>query len=212
MIQVQKTIPILIDRDAALLKTVLAFQAVKQTISPIAFNEGNPLRAVPLQRACYHQVKGSLNSQMTITALRLVAGAYESAKRNKRPAKAPFTFQRPSAMFLIGARGRDARFTKDGKISIWTVAGRKRISFTISTGRSDIFSKAVEFDSLTVLIRNGKLEGKLTVTLEFPDAKGIHPVGVDLNESNALVATDTLGKTLFISGLRQKVANIRVLR
>jgi hypothetical protein len=35
-----------------------------------------------LQRAIYEQVNGTLNSQMTITALRIVAGAYVSTKRN----------------------------------------------------------------------------------------------------------------------------------
>ncbi|HEV2458604.1 MAG TPA: hypothetical protein VGS80_09580 [Ktedonobacterales bacterium] len=51
-------------------------------MSAVAFNSGKPLRAVELQRAVYEQVKGQLSSQMTITALRVVAGAYASAKRN----------------------------------------------------------------------------------------------------------------------------------
>jgi hypothetical protein len=51
-------------------------------VSEVAFNGAKPLRTVELQRAVYDQVKGTLSSQMTITALRLVAGAYASAKRN----------------------------------------------------------------------------------------------------------------------------------
>ena len=38
---------------------------------------------------------------------------------------------------------------------------------------------------------------------------GIHPVGVDLNETNALVAVDPDGNTLFVSGKAVKVANKR---
>ena len=58
------------------------FRTVQNAVSEVAFNGGKPLRAVELQRVVYEQVKGTLSSQMTITALRLVAGAYASAKRN----------------------------------------------------------------------------------------------------------------------------------
>jgi hypothetical protein len=36
-------------------------------------------------------------------------------------------FKRPKALFLVGERGRDADFRADGTLSIWTIAGRKRI-------------------------------------------------------------------------------------
>lgn len=55
---------------------------------------------------------------MTCTAIRLVAGAYASAKANKKPAQRPFAFTRPTALFLVGERGRDARFCDDGTLSI----------------------------------------------------------------------------------------------
>jgi IS605 OrfB family transposase len=49
----------------------------------------------------------------------------------------------------------------------------------------------------------------VTLTLEVPDPTGIHPVGIDLNETNALVAVDPDGQTLFVSGKAVKVANKR---
>jgi len=49
---------------------------VQNAVSEAAYNGGKPVRAVELQRAVDAQVKGQLSSQMTITALRLVAGAY----------------------------------------------------------------------------------------------------------------------------------------
>lgn len=164
---------------------------------------------MPLQRAAYHDVKGLLNSQMTITALRLVAGAYASARSNGRPAEQPFAFSRKSAMFLVGKRGRDADFRKDGTLSIWTVAGRKRISYTVPEAFQERFGQAREIDSLTVIERNGRLLGRVVLTLEYPDPRGVHPIGIDLNETNALVAVDAEGTPLFISGREVKVRNKR---
>jgi len=209
MVQAQRTFTILLPDDPDLQATLDAFQQVQHKVSPTAFNEGKPLKAVPLQRACYHQVKGILNSQMTITALRLVAGAYASAKRNRRPAQRPFNFNRRAAMFLVGKRGRDADFRKDGTLSIWTVAGRKRISYQVPEAFQHWLNEALEIDSITVIDRKGRLLGRVVVTLEWPDPKGVHPVGIDLNETNALVAVNPEGQALFISGLRTKVANKR---
>jgi hypothetical protein len=80
--EIQRTITILLPDDADVRATLTAFCSVQNAVSEAAFNGGKPLRAVELQRVVYEQVKGTLSSQMTITALRLVAGAYASAKRN----------------------------------------------------------------------------------------------------------------------------------
>lgn len=209
MVTTQRTFTILLPDDPDLRATLDAFQQVQQQVSAVAFNDGRPLLAVPLQRACYHQVKGVLNSQMTITALRLVAGAYASAKRNNRPAQRPFAFNRRAAMFLVGVRGRDADFRKDGTLSIWTVAGRRRISYQVPEAFQGRLEAAQEIDSVTVIEREGCLLGRVVVTVEYPDPKGVHPIGIDLNETNALVAVNPEGEPLFISGLRTKVANKR---
>jgi IS605 OrfB family transposase len=210
--ETQRTITVTLPDDPDLRATLAAFQRVQQQVSPVAFNEGTPLKAVPLQRACYHAVKGTLNSQMTITALRLVAGTYASAKSNKRPAQKPFQFYRKSAMFLVGSRGRDADFRSDGSLSIWTVGGRKRISYQIPLDFQPLFQQAKEVDSLTLIERKGKLLGRVVLTLEYPDPKGVHPIGIDLNETNALVAVNGEGKSLFISGKEIKVRNKRSLK
>jgi IS605 OrfB family transposase len=209
LVETQRTVTITLPDDPDLRATLDAFQRVQQRVSPVAFNDGQPLKAVPLQRTCYHEVKGTLNSQMTITALRLVAGAYASARANKRPAQKPFNFHRKSAMFLVGQRGRDAAFRKDGSLSIWTVAGRQRFSYRIPQALQRLFEQANEIDSLTVIERKGKLLGRVVLTLEYPDPRGIHPIGIDLNETNALVAVDVEGNNLFISGKDVKVRNKR---
>jgi putative transposase len=127
----------------------------------------------------------------------------------QKPAQRPFLFKRPAALFLVGERGRDARFCDDSTLSIWTVAGRKRISYAVPDAFKTTLAEAVEIDSLTVIERDGRLLGRIVVTLRVPDPKGVHPIGIDLNETNALVAVDPDGNTLFVSGRDFKVRNIR---
>src|SRR5512145_1512487 len=206
---VQRTLTIRIADDPDLRTTLTGFQGVQQRISAACYNDGTPLSALALHRAVYEDVKGTISSQMTCTAIRLVAGAYASAKANKKPAQRPFQFKRPTALFLVGVRGRDARFCDDGTLSIWTVAGRKRIAYTVPDAFKTTLAEAVEIDSMTVIACDGRLLGRVVVTLRVPDPKGIHPVGIDLNETNALVAVDPDGNTLFVSGRDCKVRNIR---
>jgi IS605 OrfB family transposase len=206
-VDIQRTVTILLPEDDDLRRTLDAFRAVQQQVSEACYNNGNPLAAVPLHRAVYHRVKGSLNSQMTITALRLVAGAYASAKRKRKPATRPFLFRRAAATFLVGARGRDASFRADGSLSIWTVGGRKRLPYTVPAKFQRRLAQAKEIDCLTVVERDGRLIGRVVVTLDVPDPTGVQPVGIDLNETNALVAVDVAGRELFVSGKEVKIAN-----
>jgi IS605 OrfB family transposase len=210
--QIRRTITIVIAPDPDLAATLDAFRQVCQQLSPICYNEGTPLRPITLQRQCYHQLKGTLNAQMTITAMRRVCGAYTSAKRHQRPATAPFAFQRKAALFLVGTRGRDADFRADGTLAIWTIAGRKRLTYTMPEVFQARLAQAREIDSLTVIERDGRLLGRVALTLDVPDPQGMHPVGIDLNETNALVAMDAEDRTLFISGKAVKVANRRTFK
>src|SRR5947208_10716955 len=194
---IQRTITIIIEPDRDLERTLEAFREVQHALSEPCWNSGKPLGALALQRLMYHEVKGSLSAQMTISAIRTVCAAYQSARSNKKPATRPFVFRRARALFLIGSRGRDADFRKDGTLSIWTVAGRKHLPYSIPEDFKPMFARAKELDSLTVIKRDGKLIGRLTLTLEVPEPAGILPVGIDLNETNALVAVDPDGRSLF---------------
>jgi len=206
---ITRTITILLPDDADLRATLLAFQMVQQHLSPVCYNGGSPLGALALHRACYRDAVGVLNSQMTCSAIRLTAGAYASAKSNGKPAQRPFLFKRPRALFLVSQRGRDADFRTDGTLSIWTVGGRKHISYIVPAAFQVTLANAKEIDSLTVIERDGRLLGRVTLTLAAPDPQGILPVGVDLNETNAIVAVDPDGHTLFVSGRAVKVKNKR---
>ena len=209
---IKRSVTILLPDDSDLRATVAAFQRVQQELSATCFHDGKPLRALVLHRAMYAQVAGTLNSQMTCSAIRLTAGAYASARSNGRPAQQPFAFRHARALFLVGQRGRDADFRADGTLSIWTVAGRKRISYGVPDAFKETLAAAKEIDSLIVIERNGKLLGRVTLTFEAPEPHGVHPVGIDLNETNALVAVDPDGNTLFLSGKAVKVANKRTYK
>jgi putative transposase len=206
---IQRTVTIVIESDPDLRQTLNVFREVQAALSPVAFNDGRPLGPIALQKRVYHAVKGRLNSQMTISAIRQVAAAYVSARSNGKPATRPFAFRKVRALFLVGKRGRDADFRADGTLSIWTVAGRKHLAYTVPDAFKARLQQAKEIDSLTVIERDGKLLGRVTVTLEVPDPVGALPVGIDLNETNALVAVDPDGNTFFASGKAVKVANRR---
>jgi predicted RNA-binding Zn-ribbon protein involved in translation (DUF1610 family) len=208
--------------DEDLCRTLAVFQAVQQQLSAPCFNGGQPLSAVALQRACYHEVKGQLNAQMTCTAIRLVAAAYQSACSHRRPPRRPFQFRRRRALFLIGPRGRDARLCPDGTLSIWTLAGRQRLPYREPEAFQQRLAQVKTIDSLTVLERDGQLIGRLTITLEGPDpqplpaadeaASSSQIVGIDLNETNALMAIDGQERVLFVSGKAVKVHNRRTAK
>lgn len=206
---IKRSATILLPDDPDLRATVAAFQRVQQELSEPCYNNGAPLSALALHHAMYVRVAGTLNSQMTCSAIRLTAGAYASAKGNRHEIERPFAFRRARALFLIGKRGRDADFRADGSLSLWTVAGRKHISYVVPDVFKATFAHAKEVDSLTVIERDGRLLGRVTLTLDAPEPQGVHPVGVDLNETNALVAVDPDGNTFFVSGKAIKVANKR---
>jgi putative transposase len=121
-------------------------------------------------------------------------------------------FKRPAAMFLVGQRGHDADFRADGTLSIWMVAGRKRLSYIVPTALRALFDAAKEIDSVTVIERRGKLYGRVALTLDAPAPRGVVPMGIDLNETNVVVAVDADGREYFQSGKATKVRNYRTMQ
>jgi len=206
---VQKTLHVVIEPDQDLRETLNVFTGVCNQVSPTAYNSGKPLNALRLHKAEYPAVKGVLSSQLTCTAIRLTAGAYVAARKNGHEITRPFRWKAPYALFLIGTRGRDARFKPDGTLSIWTVGGRKHLRYHVPEVFQDTFSNVTTIDSVVVVPNGDTFIGHVCVTLEVPDAPGIVPVGVDLNETNAIIAVDADGRTLFITGLHRRVLNTR---
>ncbi len=69
---IQRTITILIEPDPDLERTLEAFREVQNALSEPCWNSRRPPGALALQRLMYHEVKGSLSAQMTISAIRTV--------------------------------------------------------------------------------------------------------------------------------------------
>jgi hypothetical protein len=152
---------------------------------------------------------GPLNRQLTWSAIRRTAGVYTSARSNGHAVERPAAFRRTRALCLVGQRGRDADVRTDGALSLWTVAGRQRRSYTVPDALKAPVAAAKQSDSLTVIERNGRLLGRVTLTRDVPDPQGVHPVGIDRNETNALVAVDPDGTTFLVSGPAVTGANQR---
>jgi len=205
----ERTAQIVIEPDEDLRNTLGAFTDICNDISPTAWNKGKPLGALDLHRATYSKTKGRISSQLTCTAIRLTAGAYVAAKSNGHKIEKYFKWKRGFALFLVGKRGRDASFRRDGTLSIWTMEGRKHLKYSIPDYFTETLEGAVEIDSIVVKQRKDKLIGYVALTVEVQEAKGIHPVGIDLNETNAIVAVDADDRQLFISGLSRRVLNKR---
>jgi putative transposase len=199
---IQRTIPIILDENPLVLATVLEFNRYQRCISPACFNNGTPLRAVLLQQEVYRQVKSTLGSQMKCSAIRRTAATYAALKSNGKPAKQPVQFRKPSALFLAG---KDFSFKKDGTLSIGTLQGRQRIGWRIPKHFQFDFDFSKSIDSLTVT----KNSAHLCITLEVPEPAGVVPVGIDLGVNNALVAS-TATDTLFVSGKDLSIRNTKL--
>jgi putative transposase len=199
---IQRTIPLVVKEDDDLMTLVTEYNRFQRAISDIAFNAGKPLAAVPLHKLVYYTVPSTLPSQLKCSAIRNVAGAYSSAKRNHKPATHAFAFKRKAALFLFT---KDFSFTRQGQLSISTSVGRKKLDYTVPEYAKVDFANAISYDSIVV---TGTNQITLCVTLEVPEPKSITPVGIDLGINNALVAS-TDKKTLFVSGSALKQANKR---
>jgi IS605 OrfB family transposase len=92
------------------------------------------------------------------------------------------------------------------------VAGHKRLPYIIPTSLRPLFESAKGIDSVTVIARKGKLYGRVALTLEAPEPHGIVPVGIDLNETNAVVAVDADGREFFQTGKATKLRNQRTMQ
>ena len=229
----QRAIPVTVAQDDDLVETVARYMRARNLASGYCFNGGEkPLSRGELQEVAYREIRDAgVSAQMTCSICRSVAAAYvvreqRIRKREKERARAVrvgvvekklprllerrvIAFDRPTALFLIGPRSRDAAFRSDGILSISTVAGRRKLTYAVPRVFQDRFKDAVSLDSLTLRIIDGKLRGNLALTLEVPEPVGRNPVGVDLNETNLIVAVDCEGREFFHDGIPMKAKNKR---
>lgn len=229
--RIQRTIPVLVAQDPDLIETVLRYTWARNIASEYCFNGGGrPLSRGALQESAYREIREAtgLSAQMACSVCRSVAAAYivrekrirkrdreraRALKAGKKPPRSlerrAIVFDRPVALFLVGPQSRDAGFRQDGTVSISTAVGRKHLAYSVPDAFRERFSDAVSLDSLTLRVIDGRLRGHLALTLEAPEPAGIRPVGVDLNETNLIVAVDSEGREFFHDGVPLKARNKR---
>lgn len=198
----QRTVAIKLEDDSDLRATLEAYKAIQQTVSDIAAKSGKGSSALDLHKRSYSKVRGPLKAQLVCTAIRSVAAAY--AKKDESNTNT-IKFKQPRAMFLIGKAKRDAGFNDDGTVSIWTVAGRKKLKYSVPAAFKSTIAAAESFDAICVAIKNGRLHATVSVTLPDGQPDGALPVGVDINNANAVVAVNVRGRSMCVNGIAHRL-------
>jgi len=198
----QRVVTLTLEDDPDLRSTIESFRIIQQAVSEIAAKLVNASSAIALHRKSYSRVRGPLKAQLTCTAIRSVAAAY--GQRGDSKIKDPIQFNKPRAMFLIGKAKRDASINKDGTVTVWTIGGRKRLKFTVPQQFKSAMAQAESFDALCVAISRGRLHATLSVTLPDPECVGALPVGVNLNDVNAIAAIDMNGRSMCVTGVAHR--------
>ena len=201
----QKVIPLSIANDADLRATIESFRLIQQRVSEIAFAAGCPRSAVGLHQLSYSQVKGTLRSQLTCTAIRSVASEYTRVRKQSKRVYGPIHFSKPRALFLIGKSKRDACPPRKETIRVWTVAGRKDIPCSIPTRFKAALQSVKSYDTLAVSIKKGRLVATLSVTIKDPVRVGTLPAGVAVGSKNEVAVVNAEGKSLRIITVAQNV-------
>ena len=230
--KIQRTIPLIIPFDEDLINTVKEYTRAQNIVSPTCHNNGEkPLSRLKLHEATYYELrdKTDLPSQMVCSVMRSVSSAYANRelarrkqerknqrkknklkKEQKEKPNNPIGFKKESALFLAGVgTGKDASFKSDGSLSIATIKDRKKLIYRIPEPFQKDFKTAVSVDSITLTLDKNRLRGYVTITLEVPEPNGVKPVGVDLNESNLVVAVNTKGGEFIFDGKPLKARNKR---
>jgi putative transposase len=188
------------EQAQALNETLRASNAAANEISEIAW-EHRSFGQYKIHKLAYHSVRESsgLASQVVIRSIAKVADAYILDRRRKRKFKP------------LGAIAYDDRVLrwKESEVSIWTVAGRQRITFVCGEKTAELLrSRQGESD---MLYRDGKWYLLATVSVEEPPPGTPEDwIGVDLGIKN--IATDSTGENYsgsHLKSLRHRYHRVR---
>ena len=197
-----RTIKLRVEMPLALAqRTIQQYLDACNYISQIAFEQDGMSNARRLQEQVYYDVRATfkLSAQATCSAIREVAGKYQSAQSNKQPLTAPIHFKKFSRQYQLG---RDFAYTQDGQLSISTAEGRQK--FAIHAGKwADKYADWT-LGGGVLFIQRGKVYFAQTVSKPKPAASVSGTVlGVDRGIN--LIATATDGHTAaFFAGGRVK--------
>ncbi len=197
------------DERRMLFATMERYNAACNAVSPVAFSE-REFSNIGLQKRLYRHVRETfgLSAQMTLLALRKVAGSYRSTKEAiKEQNRVLAALGRPSKSLTVlsfwehGAICYDARVLSigQGRVSIWTLDGRIKLRYL----RPGHFPAIATVKQTDLVYRDGAFW--LYATVETPDVEPVEPseyLGVDLGV--VTIATTSDGAT-FPSEATEKV-------
>ena len=201
--EITRTTRIKIDIDLEIAKqTIREWNAVCNYVSRVAFGHGCMSNAVALHHLVYQECRTSygLSAQVTQNAIRVVAGAYATARSNKVSLKKPVTFKNAAVMLQGGERGRDFSFTRSG-LSVWTVAGRiKSVPFHGEPKLSEYLSEWLLGDARLFIFRD-KVYLSVSFKTDVPDIEKPNDAVIGVDRGLNYIATATNGpRTLFFGG------------
>lgn len=178
---------------AALLATLERANMAANAISEVAWGSGT-FGQFKLQKLCYQDIRArfDLTAQVVIRLLAKVADAYKLDKKRQR------VFRKHGS---IAYDDRILRYGDD-RVSIWTVEGRRSISFVCDDrARRLLAHRQGESD---LVYRDGTFYLFATINYEEPPAGPVEDViGVDLGVVNIAVDSD---------GNRHSGAHVNALR
>lgn len=166
-----------------------------------------------IQEATYRHSRGvhGLPSQMAISAIRSVTGAYQTihATQKRWSITPQFKKQKYSLVW-----NRDFSLNKQtGDFSLNTVGGRQKIATEWSG--NEAYRGLEKYGTATIAYRHGHWFIFVPVTVEAPEPGIIqNVVGVDLGINFLATAYDSAGRTHFFSGreVKDKRAHYKKLR
>jgi putative transposase len=172
-----KTTP---EDDAALLATLERANAAANVVSDIAW-ETRTFGPYALQKACYHSIKAEfdLTAQVVVRVAAKVADAYKLDR------------ERPRRFRPHGSMAYDDRILRygDTHVSIWTVEGRRSLSFVCDDRTRRLL--ACRQGESDLVYRDGRFYLLATVNYEEPAEGEVEDViGVDLGVVNIAVDSD----------------------
>jgi putative transposase len=172
------------EQHAALLATLAEANAACDAISAIAW-QAREFRRIPLQKLSYHQVKDSfrLGAQVLIRCIAKVADAYKLDRKGVRAF-------RPHGAIAFDDRNL-SWYTDKEAVSIWTVAGRQYIPYSLGEHQRKLLpDRKGESD---LVYHKGTFYLLAVCDVPEPDEQQMHGVlGLDLGIVN--LATDSDGE------------------
>ena len=205
------------DERLLLFATMERYNAACNAVSPVAFSE-HQFSNIGLQKRLYRHVRETfgLSAQMTLLAIRKVAGSYRSTREAiKEQNKVLAVLGKPLKTLTEisfrehGAICYDARVLSIGRsrVSIWTLDGRINLRYS----KPAYFPAVATVKQTDLVYRDGAFW--LYATVETPDVEPAEPseyIGVDLGV--VTIATTSDGVTVSSEAtekVRQRYGRLR---